>query len=88
MLAGLCNICYDNGYSNCDDIRALVHEISQQPGCVDAATTLKVFSDHQRYLATELAKQVSHLKALFYNIMAFQKVKLWKTTILCKAKQL
>ena len=62
MLAGLCNICYDDGYSNFDDICALVHEISIQPRCKDASTTLKVFSDHQRYLATEFAKQVSHFK--------------------------
>ena len=58
MLAGLCNICYDDGYSNFDDIRALVHEISKQPGCEGIATAIKIFDAHQRYLATEFAKQV------------------------------
>ena len=56
MLAGLCNICYDDGHGNFDEIRSIVNTVLKGTACKMALDNLQV---HQRYLKTEFSKQVS-----------------------------
>ena len=58
MLAGLCNIYYDDGYSNFEDFRALVNDVSEVAGDKTLLNVLKQLEQHERYLRVQFAKQV------------------------------
>ena len=59
MLAGLCNICYDDGYANFENLTSLVNDLVRETETKEPLkNVLKKLEFHQRYLRTEFAKQV------------------------------
>lgn len=56
MLAGLCNICDDFGYSNFDDLYAFIEEVcSHCPGC-NGSTLIKDVRRYETFLKTKFTK--------------------------------
>lgn len=59
MLAGLCNICYDDGHTNFEKLASLVSNIAKELRNEEALPVLlKSLEAHQKYLKTGFAKQV------------------------------
>ena len=58
MLAGLCNICEDYGFSNFAKLRELVQSIATDCPCEDLSSIIKMISALQRYLKTKFSNQV------------------------------
>lgn len=58
VLAGLCNICEDYGFSNFAKLRELVQSIATDCPCEDLSSIIKMISGLQRYLKTKFSNQV------------------------------
>lgn len=58
LLAGLCNLCEDYGFSNFDKLRDLVQKIATDCPCENLSGIKKKISDLQRYLKTKFSHQV------------------------------
>ena len=59
MLAGLCNIFYDDGYANFENLTSLVNDLVRETETKEPLkNVLKKLELHQRYLRTEFAEQV------------------------------
>ena len=58
MLAGLCNIYEDYGFSNFAKLRELVQGIATDYPCEDLSSVIKMISGLQRYLKTKFSNQV------------------------------
>ena len=56
MLAGLCNICQDYGFSNFAKLRELVQSLDCP--CEDLSSIIKMISALQRHLKTKFSNQV------------------------------
>ena len=59
MLAGLCNLCDDFGYSNFENLYVLVKETSDASSGMDLPAMQKKLEAHQQFLRTRFSKQVS-----------------------------
>ena len=56
MLAGLCNLCYDFGHSNFDELCELITEVSSKCTGLNATTLIKDVRKYQRFLKTTFPK--------------------------------
>ena len=58
LLAGLCNLCEDFGFSNFDKLRDLVQKIAANCPCENLSSIKNKITDLQRYLKTKFSHQV------------------------------
>ena len=58
MVAGLCNICNEYGFSNFAQLRELVQSIATDCQWEDLSSIIKMISGLQRYLKTKFSSQV------------------------------
>ena len=65
MLAGLCNLCEDLGFSNFSNLREMVQKLGAESRSDDIGSVRKSITLLQRYLKTKFSDQV--LIYIFYN---------------------
>ena len=74
MLAGLCNICYDDGHTNFEKLASLVSNISKESTNGEGfEVLLKRLEAHQKYLKAGFSKQVCVL--IFEKYICFEQFK-------------
>ena len=56
MLAGLCNLCDDYGYSNFDELCDLITDVSSESPDLNASALIKDVRKYQRFLKTTFSK--------------------------------
>lgn len=56
MLAGLCNLCDDFGYSNFDELCAFIEEVSASPPGLNGSALIKEVRTYQEFLKTKYTK--------------------------------
>lgn len=66
LLAGLCNLCEDFGFSNFDKLRDLVQKIAANCPCENLSSIKNKITDVQRYLKTKFSHQVFFY--FFFNL--------------------
>lgn len=67
LLAGLCNLCEDFGFSNFDKLRDLVQKIAANCPCENLSSIKNKITDLQRYLKTKFSHQV-FFYFFFFNL--------------------